>query len=61
MILFVNTRVFDGSGTSPVPGPENASAALTQAASANWAGYAAAGPAGSYTSVSSSWTAQFGS
>jgi Peptidase A4 family len=46
----------DGSGTSAIPGPENASAAVPQVASANWAGYAAAGPAGSYTSVSSSWT-----
>ena len=46
-----------GGGLAPAAqAPENAGASPTQVASANWAGYAAAGSAGEFTSVSSSWS-----
>lgn len=43
------------SGEGPGDGTAANAAAVTNVVSANWAGYAATGPAGSFTSVSSSW------
>jgi hypothetical protein len=49
----------EGPGDGPADGPGDGTAAnaaaVTNVVSANWAGYAATGPAGSFTSVSSSW------
>jgi len=45
----------EGPGVGPGNGTAANAAAVTNVASANWTGYAATGPAGSFTSVSSSW------
>jgi len=45
----------EGSGEGTVVGTAANAAVVTSVVSATWAGYAASGPAGSFTSVSSSW------
>lgn len=42
-------------GGAPDNAPAGSASAATEVASENWAGYAATGPAGSFTSVSASW------
>ena len=44
-----------GPDSGTVNGPTGTFGAVTQVTSANWAGYAATGAAGSFTSVSASW------